>query len=715
MTRFSRNCGSWRSNQALGAAAALVALVLGPVSSAETVTVRPGTPDQISRAIGRVSMTYAESARPPKGTDPALRLLFVGGPGGRGQPAAVLPARPEGILPADLSGAREFAVRMFNASGFPVSVELELRFSNASVERQAMLSDGHWRRVSISLSPEDVGDVRLAEFRELVVRPVARHAQQLCELYIDTITVEWEKSPPRQPPVGERQVAWGQAGSLPPTLSPQGNVRWAGMSVPVVARCDVLVAGGGLAGCAAAVSAARMGASVILVERTGALGGMATSGYVPPAMRPELSGGIVAEFVHRLNERGGPDQNRHPEVMKAVLLEMLRESGAKLLLYTTAVAPLMHKNRVEGLIVHGKSGFQAIRARVVVDCTGDADIAALAGVPFQMGRGRDKQTQAVTLMFLLGNVDTNAFCGSGIGAVTTPYYQRAVEEGWWKIPHAGPAWCEVVVRGPHGVINVNCMNVGMVDGLNPADLTYAHAEALDVAWQLVEFFRRYVPGCAECYLVSSASLLGVRETRRILGEYVLTARDVLSSAVFPDGIARGFYPIDIHPADDTGDAGGARPPGPYEIPYRCLVPRGVDNILVAGRPISVDHVAHGSTRVQGTTMALGEAAGVAAALSCQLGVSPRNLDGKLVREKLEAAGAMPRLAERVPDNPALWALGTQVYVDSCHTAYPDSARGAIDGLVAIGSSSRWVSGEAEEPHWIELHFPRAVNCSAVTL
>ncbi len=394
---------------------------------------------------------------------------------------------------------------------------------------------------------------------------------------------------------------------------------------------------------------------------------------------------------------------------------MLRDSGAHLLLYTTAVAPILDGNRVRGLIIYSKAGFQAVRARIVVDCTGDADIAARAGAPFQIGRGRDRLTQAMTLMFLLGNVNTEEFCGSARGATTTPYYRKAVEDGWWDIPFAGPAWCEVVVRGPHGMINVNCMNIPAVDGLNPADLTYAHVQAFDIAWKLVEFFRRYVPGCSECYLASTASLVGVRETRRIIGEYVLTARDVMSCACFPDGVARGFYPIDIHAADSTGDASGARPPGPYEIPYGCLVPKRAENILVGGRPISVDHVAHGSTRVQGTTMAVGQAAGVAAALCCKLGVAPRRLDGTPVRHQPEQSGAMPPVVVRVPDNPALASKGTRIRVDSCHPRFPDSGPGATDGIVAVGSGSRWVSGEEAEPHWLELHFPRPVTCSAIKL
>jgi len=697
-------------------AALVVAALLGSSTAvaSEWSLVPLADPTQLGVLVGRVHAAYVEPIPAARQRGMGARILFVGGPGLKGAPAIFLPAHPQGLLPPDLSNAKSLRLRFRNNVDFLVSIEIELRFGRGEYQRHAMISAHHWRNVVIDVQRLRDRGLDLSTFQGLALRPVSRHATQVVELSLEALTIEWSGPRPKLRAV-HRRPARGPAASLPPDLRARGTIRWAGMKLPVVAEADVVVAGGGLAGVAAAVSAARLGATTILVERTGAVGGMATSGYVPPALRPDLAGGRVREFVERLERRGGPAQKTSHEVMKIVLLEMLRDSGAHLLLYTTAVAPILDGRVVRGIIIHSKAGFQAVRARVVVDCTGDADIAALAGAPFQVGRGRDKLTQAMTLMFLLGNVNTDEFCGPARGAVTTPYYQQAKRDGWWNIPFAGPAWCEVVVRGPHGVINVNCMNVGGVDGLSPADLTYAHVQAFDIAWQLVQFFRRYVPGCSDCYLVSTASLIGVRETRRIVGEYVLGARDVLACRAFPDGVARGFYPIDIHAADSTGDASGARPPGPYEIPYRCLVPKRAENILVAGRPISVDHVAHGSTRIQGTTMALGQAAGVAAALCCKLNVSPRKLDGRRVREELESLGAMPPVVERVDDNPALAANGTRVRVDSCHPRFPNSGPGAIDGIVAIGSGSRWVSGEQPVEHWIELHFPRAVTCRAVTL
>lgn len=694
----------------------IIAAIYPPAASAGEVTVFTfRTQTDVGAAVGRVAFAYVEPASPGPEDRPAMHIQFVGGPRAR-VPGVFLPCRPAGLLPPDITQATQVVLRLYNPGPALLSLVVEFRGKKASYTRHAMLSAGHWRNVRVDPGRVAAAGVDLSSLAGIALRPVRRHAARLNEIFLDRIEFRWKGKAPQLGPIKRLPPSRGPAQALVPKLSTMGAVRWAGLRVPIVADVDVAVAGGGLAGVAAAVAAARRGARTLLVERAGAVGGMATSGYVPPILRPDLAGGLVAEFIDRLQQRGGQQQHRHPEVMKAILLEMLRDAGVRLLLYTTAVAPIMRGNSVTGLIIYSKAGFQAVRARVVIDCTGDADIAARAGAPFQFGRGRDKLTQAATLMFLLGNVDTSKFPGKGRrGGNTAEYVYKARADGWWNIPYSGAAWCEKVVDGPSGVINVNCMNVGGINPLDPADLTYAHVQCFDIIWQLVEFFRRYVPGCENAYLVSSASFIGIRESRRILGEYVLTARDVLSAAVFPDGIARGFFFIDIHPADHTGDASGARLPGPYEIPYRCLVPRRIDNLLVAGRPISADHVAHGSIRVMGTTMALGEAAGVAAALCCKRRVRPRALDGADVRAELTRGGAMPKIGIRVPDNPALATRGTTVTADSYHANYPESAQGAVDGLVVGGFGSRWVSSDAPGPHWLQLHFPRRVSVAAVTL
>lgn len=690
-------------------------LFVTAVAAADTTVLTFETQADAGLAVGRVSSSYVEPAREPTTGARVLKLQFVGGPKAAARPAVFLAARPLGSLPPDWSTVRRVCLRLFNPGSELLRLELEVRTTSGAYTRHALVSSRAWRDVFLHSGDLRDAGVALDSVSGIVLRPTQSQAGQLTEVYLQQVTFDWESKAPDLPPVQRAARQKGPAAVIAPDLAARGYVSWSGMKVPLVGQADVIIAGGGLAGCAAAVAAARRGSSVLLVEQSGSLGGMATIGYVPPAMRPELVGGLVSEFLWALKQRGGPDQDRSPEVIKAVLLGMLRQAGVRVLFYTTAVAPTMNGRSVTGLITHNKAGLQAFKASIVIDCTGDADVAARAGAPFQIGRGRDNLTQAATLVFLLGNVDTTKFPGPHRGGSTEPYVQAAKAAGDWRIPYSGAANCEKVVSGEHGVINVNCVNVGGIDPLDPADLTYAHVQCFDVVWQLVEFFRKYVPGCTDAYLVSSASLIGVRESRRVVGEYILTAQDVLGAAAFEDGIARGFYPIDIHAADSTGDAAGARLRAPYEIPYRCLVPKSVDNLLVAGRPISADHVAHGSLRVMGTTMALGEAAGAAAALCRTRGITPRRLDGRELRVDLERAGALPQIGIRVKDNPALRLRGTTTLADSCHEGYPDSAEGAIDGLVAVGSDSRWVSGESAEPHWIELIFARQTTCSGVTL
>jgi hypothetical protein len=513
----------------------------------------------------------------------------------------------------------------------------------------------------------------------------------------------------RQP----RSVARTEAAEL--AVSPQRTGQSVRRSVkaPVIATPKVLVVGGGLAGCAAAITAARMGADTLLVERTGSLGGMGTIGLVPPAFNVGLTEGIVREFTDRLDAVGGEAENRNPEMMKYVLFDMLQESGARVMLYSLAVDAVVRDDAVCGIIVENKSGAQAILADVVIDCTGDADIAAKAGAPFVIGRGRDDETQTQTLVFLLGNVDVPVLLKAREQLPDLVKQARANND--FTARFGGSAAIQPVVNAAHGVVNVNSINIGGVSGLKVEDLTYSHIEAQRDALKLVDFYRKYVPGCSECYLLSTAEVIGVRESRRIVGEYTLSGEDVLAGARFDDGIARGFYPIDIHAPDASGDAAGARLGKPYEIPYRCLVPKRIDNLLVAGRPISADHVAHGSARVMGTTMPLGQAAGCAAAMCLDRGCTPRELDGKRVRRMLERLGAKPATRENAPDNLAMAKYGVTASADSFHPSYPRSAENAIDGLITRDSSSRWLSADTPPPHWLELRFPQPTQVARVKL
>jgi FAD dependent oxidoreductase len=445
---------------------------------------------------------------------------------------------------------------------------------------------------------------------------------------------------------------------------------------------DVLVVGGGNAGCAAALAAARNGARVLLAERYGFLGGTATASMVGPWMtfhsgEDRIVGGIAQEIVERLVLRGGsPGHVRDasdyvptitpfdPEIHKALLFEMMRESGVALLLHAWFLDAIVDESRVAGARVATVGGIRELRAKRTIDATADAYVAASAGVPTQQGDARGR-VQPASLMFRLSHVDFTALSHyvrqypdqmrsslkthertpDALTAVAGLYdlWEAARERGAVDVPR------EVVsfFATPYAdEVTVNMTRVVGVDPLDPDDLTRAEVEARAQVMQLLDFFRRDVPGFANARIAATATQIGVRESRRIEGEYTLTADDVLNARAFDDAVARSAYPIDIHNPAGSGTTTHRLAPGAsYEIPYRCLVPKKVDDLLVAGRCISTTHEALASTRLTPTVMTLGQAAGTAMALSVQHGVSPRALDPWLLREKLRRDGVDLRRPE----------------------------------------------------------------------
>jgi len=621
-----------------------------------------------------------------------------------------------------------FCMDVQNQQDVSIPLTIELRSGASIFSKTFDLPPAAWTTLTVVLS-EVAKQIKLTEVTELRIVESPENVKTPNVLYLDrprlvgadlaqaqkARAAEDATASARVPLPSPRFPAVEEVPVLDPAAKRKIHIE---KDVPVVAETDVLVVGGGLAGVAAAVAAARGGAKTVLVERSGALGGMSTVGLVPPALSLKLTGGLTKEMDDRLKAQGGDAQCRNPEFIKLVLLDMLRDAGAKVLFYALATDAVMEGNQVKGVIIESKGGPKAILSKIVIDCTGDADIAAYAGAPFEMGRGRDSETQCVTLVFLLGNVDTRAMLKfqqdkENLSAT----FRQARKDGILKnAPNAAGFICAPVVSGEHGAINVNSINIPAVNALNPSDLTYAHIQCLREIVDLTTFFQKYVPGCTDCYLIETGAYLGVRESRRIIGDYVLTGSDLIAGKSFPDAVARGFYFIDIHNADSTGDAGGARLTQPYDIPYRCLVPKSIDGLLVAGRPISVDHVAHGSTRVMGTTMAVGQAAGTAAAVAVKSGIPPRQVDGVKVQAALRAAGAWPDYMKRVPDNLALKKNGTRIEVDSVldrETAPPPD--GAIDGMIIEGSHSRWVSAETPCPHWLTLAFVRPETVRRVVL
>jgi hypothetical protein len=442
-------------------------------------------------------------------------------------------------------------------------------------------------------------------------------------------------------------------------------------AVPISTETQVIVVGGGPAGIAAAIASARQGARTSLLERYGFLGGMATAGLVGPFMtcydihgQHPIIKGIFEELVDRLvavgaaidparvkgfSAFGGYHHYGHehvtpfdPEALKYVAQEMVLEAGVELKLHTFFVDCSVHEDAISDLITVTKSGLEGIRGQIVIDTTGDGDVAARAGAPFEKGRTTDGRLQPVSLFFRVGNVDDDAVqaymdanpsdeCFANLVARAREngdFYLSKDRVTMFRTPRNGQWWA-------------NASRIHGVDSTDGEQLTRAEILGHRQVLVIVDFLRQYVPGFENCYLVDTATQIGVRESRRIVGEYMLTAEDVYDARRFEDAIARVSFPIDIH--DVTAGGGYFQGPkeGPYyTIPYRCLVPKTPDNLLVAGRPISATHEAHGSLRVMPPCFATGQAAGTAAALALETCVHPRNVDVNLLRDSLQQQGSL---------------------------------------------------------------------------
>lgn len=432
--------------------------------------------------------------------------------------------------------------------------------------------------------------------------------------------------------------------------------------VPFLMDTDVLVVGGGTAGPFAAIAAGRQGRRVVLVERFGSLGGLLTLGL---NTKPSgaLSGGIPREVWGRARSIGAAGEDFRaklkegeidiacpcdPELMKMLLARMCVEAGVRILFECVVSSAIVEGGAIKGVVIEAKGGKRYITAKTVIDCSADGDIAADAGAPFVIGTGGEEPTmQPVSMYFTMDNVDIPRLAAWGREhpeLIPDTNFPEDLSYGLYLqgFHSAVRAFQErtgiklirqhIALKTANGRLYVNATRVLGKNALSPIDVSDATLECYSQIEDYARFLREDIPGFENAILGQISPILGVRETRHILGEYVLTGEDVIAGTCFQDSIAADASAFDIH--DVKGADVDFRSIPPYEIPYRCLVPRKIDQLLVAGRCISVDHHAHGRTRNMPACMATGQAAGIAAALAVDANTTVRDLDPGRIQKVL---------------------------------------------------------------------------------
>ena len=447
---------------------------------------------------------------------------------------------------------------------------------------------------------------------------------------------------------------------------------------------DVIVVGGGTTGAIAAIAAARNGAKTILVDKNGFLGGTATAGnvfhgffdcrgnQVVKGIGEELVQRLVAEegspghltggkWGHDVPEYFGYSQTPYDlETFKYVIMRMVDEANVRMLLHTFVGGALVEGNAVTGIEIQNKSGRSKLRAKVVVDCSGDADAAAAAGAQYEFGRD-DGKAQNVTLLFTLGGVDFDRVVEYSRAHVRVKtwgeWHSRLMKAN--KLGEDKPSYVSMsgkiiidddLEKGKElscgfrslrpGELRLNVTRTTGIDGTKAEDLTRAEISERKNAFEVAKALKKHVPGFEKAYLASTATEVGVRESRRIVGDYQLSTQDVAEGRDFSDSVCRGAYPVDIHDPNGGHVKHTFIKDGlSYGIPYGCFLPKNLEGILVGGRCISASHEAHGSARQMPTCVGIGQAVGTAAAMAVTKGVTPRGLDVGALRATLLAQNA----------------------------------------------------------------------------
>jgi FAD dependent oxidoreductase len=423
-------------------------------------------------------------------------------------------------------------------------------------------------------------------------------------------------------------------------------------------RCDVLVVGGGTAGFGAAVAAGRQGLDVVLMEAGPRIGGvmafcpgMPWGGAYPCG---EIVGGLIAELTERLAALSppaaekrpctlanfGPEIVYDPELAQVAMFEMLDEAGVRVHNNATVTAPVLAGPRIEELTFNDRHGPGVVRPRIVLDCSGDGDVSAQAGVPYELGDASGRM-MGVTLSFLLVGAPWETVFADG-----DPYFTRHAARGVAS-GRLHPDLARIyMMQGFHrDTVFCNSVVIRGVDGTEPAEVARATQEGRKRCRALVAFLRDEVPGFAHAWMANLGPTVGVRETRKLRGLYRLTADDVAAATKFADGIVACANPIDdVMRGNDamTHDAAVAEA-AYYTLPFRCLVPAAIENLMFAGRNVSADPVAFASIRGMPQCMTMGQAIGTAAAVALNPGMAVQAIDGRDIAARMTAQ--------------ALWGLG----------------------------------------------------------
>ncbi len=411
--------------------------------------------------------------------------------------------------------------------------------------------------------------------------------------------------------------------------------------IPVTSRTQVLVCGGGPAGIAAALAAARAGADVRLIEVAGCLGGVWTAGLLTKILDSSNKSGIMRELLRLFAERGSAVARDtqgtvyDPEIAKLVLEELLIEAGVKILLHTRVVGAIVNdRNRLAAVLTESKSGRQAWLADRFIDCTGDGDLAAQAGCQFDVGIGADCTCQPMSMLALLTGVEPDAIYEyvRESGSAAKRRLLNLMEDSGMHPSYRAPT-----LRHLHsGIYSIMTNHEYGVSAFDNEAVTAATIRARREVHDLVNGLRKLGGAWKDIAVVATAEQIGIREGRRIRGRYHVTSEDLAQGLRHPEAVCRATFPIDVHALSTSGNKeidqqfkkGGLKP---YDIPYPALVAADVDGLLMAGRCISGDFVAHSSYRVTGNAVAMGEAAGLAAAKSIEAGVLPHEFEWKQVQ------------------------------------------------------------------------------------